>query len=786
MNNEDAKKLCMALVKAENQEEVVRILKEKKFWENDEVWRDYGDNENNFATIGNQQSAADSALVEKIINSVDAVLIRESWRSGVEPTSKEAPSSIQAALSNFFNITEGKLTNIDLSYRRKLSENIKVVMTGSKSDPCVIIADLGEGQTPRMLPETILSLTKSNKLKIPFVQGKFNMGGTGTLQFCGKPNNLQLIISKKDADIVGNCCKNDETKNLWGFTIVRREDPKEGNRSSTFRYFCPNNAILTFETNELNILPGEYPNAYESPMTHGTFIKLYEYQLQKALRTNIQFDLYNRLSLLLPNLALPVSMIESREGYRGHTFTTTLSGLSVRLDEDKRENLENGFPSSAELKIKGQSLGVQIYAFKRGQRENYSKNEGVVFAVNGQSHGFINKSFFERKSVGMTYLSDSILAVVDCSKLEFKTIEDLFMNSRDRLRDGDYKDEIESQLEEIIKNHAGLRDLKEKRRKEEVAEKLTESKPLVDVLNQLIIKSPTLARLFVEGSKITNPFSLIGANTTKSIYEGKEFPTYFRLAKDFTEEKPKLTPINHRFRVQFETDVENNFFNRDKDPGEILVNYNGNSINDFSCNLWNGIATFNIQLPEDAAVNDILNYTVEVNDINLIEPIKNQLFVKVEKAQEYTPSENGGRKEPANDEPGESRERPSFFGLPNIIPLSKNDWGRENFDEYSALLVKDTGTNGYDFFVNIDNVYLLNEIKQKTRIEPEIIRKQFESGLVLIGLALIDTIENKKRSMKLRHIGEETSTSDLIYDISKAIAPVIIPMIESLNLMSDI
>lgn len=47
------------------------------------------------------------------------------------------------------------------------------------------------------------------------------------------------------------------------------------------------------------------------------------------------FDLYNKISLLLPNIAHPIRVSERRKGYSGHTLEITLSGLSVRLEEDK-------------------------------------------------------------------------------------------------------------------------------------------------------------------------------------------------------------------------------------------------------------------------------------------------------------------------------------------------------------------------------------------------------------------------------------------------------------------
>ena len=136
------------------------------------------------------------------------------------------------------------------------------------------------------------------------------------------------------------------------------------------------------------MLPGGYPDANVNPLQWGTFIKLYEYQIGAGLKTNILFDLYNRLSLLMPSLALPIRLYERRKGYSGHTFETTLSGLTVRLDEDKRENLEVGFPTSANITIDGQKLEVSIFAFKRKQREKYAKSEGIIFSINGQTSWF--------------------------------------------------------------------------------------------------------------------------------------------------------------------------------------------------------------------------------------------------------------------------------------------------------------------------------------------------------------------------------------------------------------
>jgi hypothetical protein len=422
--------LCWSLVKAESEQEVIEILKKVGYWDDQENWKFYGGIENNFSVIGNQQSLPESAIVEKIINSVDAVLMRECLRRKIDPESREAPENVVKALEEFFGISQGNLWNVGADSRKRLAENISFVATGMKESPCYSVVDKGEGQTPRKMPDTFLSLSKSNKLRIPFVQGKFNMGGTGVFQFSGH-KNLQLIVSRRDPEVAK--FENDDSKDSWGFTIVRREDPREGRRSSAYTYLTIDGKIPEFKAKSLRLLPGLYPEPYGEQMEWGTFIKLYEYQMTGGLKTNILFDLYNRICLLLPKIALPVRFFERRIGYTGHTLETTMSGLFVRLFEDTRTNLEEGFPNSGTISVSGEKMVCQIFAFKKGQSEKYRKDEGIIFTINGQTHGHIPVSFFSRKSVGMAYLADSILVTIDCANFTGRTREDLFMNSRDRL-----------------------------------------------------------------------------------------------------------------------------------------------------------------------------------------------------------------------------------------------------------------------------------------------------------------------------------------------------------------
>jgi hypothetical protein len=52
-----AKELCLSLIKADTEQEVIQLLRDAGYWDNTAVWRFYGDRETNFNTIGNHPSA---------------------------------------------------------------------------------------------------------------------------------------------------------------------------------------------------------------------------------------------------------------------------------------------------------------------------------------------------------------------------------------------------------------------------------------------------------------------------------------------------------------------------------------------------------------------------------------------------------------------------------------------------------------------------------------------------------------------------------------------------------
>ncbi len=829
MKDAQAKALCLALMKADSEKEVIDLLNGVGLWDDKKLWRFYGDYENNYNTIGNQQGRADAALVEKVVNAVDARLMNECLVRGIDPESPEAPQSIREAVAMFFDDeyhpdspNAGQVKSWPNTKRTEIARWLTVVATGAGAktgNPCFTISDLGEGQTPERMPDTFLSLTKSNKLRIPFVQGKFNMGGTGVFEFCG-PNGLQLIVTRRNPKILKG--KLDHPSDAqWGFTIVRRENAGAGPvRNSVYTYLAPVGAddkpsqggVLRFGAESMPIFPlGRDPYAREA--MSGTLIKLYEYAAT-GFKSNILMrdGLLSRMDLLLPDVALPVRLCECRPSYKGHegSFENNLTGLGVRLEDDRGNNLEEGFPSSCPIGAMGEQMTATIYAFKKGKSETYRKHEGIIFTQNGQTHGHLTPDFFTRKTVGLSYLADSILVMVDCSRFTGRAREVLFMNSRDRLRNGELKAEIEKALEDMLKHHQGLRDLRERRRHEQTESKLADAKPLEDILESLLKHSPALANLFLKGLRASSPFKPASVREEEDQpFDGKRFPSFFKFkGKNYSQELTRETAINMRSRIAFETDAENEYFGRASEEGQFsLFLLNGDHripVTDYvGPNLQNGIGTLSVQLPINCQVGDHLRYFAGVTDPSRVDPFENWFTVKVRPAAQPA-GEPGSRRKPPGGQEGDDRHVTGGIALPNIIEVYEPEWGNHtpHFEKYTALRIKNAGVtddvagNGdaksvFDFFINMDNLYLNTELKA-TKCDPRLIRARFTYGMVLLGLALVqqDEVEKKanaKKSEQDDRDGDEAEANieRRVANFTQAVAPVLLPMIESLGELDE-
>ncbi len=157
---------------ASTESEVDKIIQSHDIFKAPGNWRPYGATESNYSVIENQQASPIPALVEKLTNSIDAMLMKRCFEQGIDPRSENAPQTMDEAIRRFY-----QYENFDLQlYRTQVAQDIQVLADGPKLNTSIIIYDNGEGQHPQEFPNTFLSLLRGNKSDIKFVQGKYNMG----------------------------------------------------------------------------------------------------------------------------------------------------------------------------------------------------------------------------------------------------------------------------------------------------------------------------------------------------------------------------------------------------------------------------------------------------------------------------------------------------------------------------------------------------------------------------------------------------------------------------------
>lgn len=824
MATSSPKALFEALLQADTEAEVVGILTKAGYWNDPSVWRFYGDEPENWPTVGNQQSRPDHALVEKLTNAIDTKLIAAAQIGGIPIEGDEAPQTMLDARDLLFGV---EMRNIE-----ELSKSITVAATGPetgrKQRPSITIVDDGEGRTPRSMPDTILSLPKgkSNKGKIPFVQGKFNMGGSGVLEFCGVEHNVQLVLSRRHPELLGPDATPEDK--LWSFTIIRRQDPDpDSPRSSRFVYLAPGapdaegrRGLLTFDAATMPIFPDKR-EAYVRHSAWGTLFKLYEYGTRSVTNMMLEEGLMMRVRLLLPEPALPIRFHECRAAYRGHSgsFDTTMAGLIYTLDQDRRDpktqNVE--WFDKTELDLDGEKFNVRIYLFKKAGRrdkptksgkwerknpaESYRDDEGVLITYNGQSQTVLSKDFFRRNRVNQDYLANSLLVFVDCTSIGVRTHEKLFMANRENFRQGSLKIRLERELENLLHDHTELTQLAEARRKGEISDNPQTSKSFEKFIEDMVKNHPLLEEVLGPGFRIANPFKPRLVETLEEPWEGKRFPTKFHFhnlpaGKPYTRDAFLETKV----RVQFDTDAENDYFRRDEEAGEfklfqIVDGERVPATNWSTPNLYDGTATLTLTaLPPGAEKGDILVYEAEVTDPSRIDPFVNQ-FTLVVHEHRKTKSGNKKKKKKAPSE-DEGKETPNDTGLNVPAPQEvwEDGWADHDpvFDRTTAMQVKlspksTDGRREFDYYINMDNVFLRQAIKMQTRRTKEF-RDRFKFGMTLLSLALIrHDLEMQKRERPASSEDEETpkkkrpDVRDVVADVTTAIAPFLLPLVEALS-----
>jgi hypothetical protein len=785
-SNLNLESLFNSLYFAPTEEEVDKLIIKHPQIFKQESWYPLGGNENNFGVIENQQSSPIASVIEKITNSIDAILMRKCYETGIDPKSTKAPRSMEEAVSRFFPDHK----NWDLStFRKKQGESIQIVADGPRMNTSLIIYDDGEGQHPEDFEDTFLSLLRGNKNEIHFVQGKYNMGGSGAIVFCGK-RGYQLIASKKY-----------DNSGRFGFTLVREhplsKEEEKTRKNTWYEYLKIDGQIPAFEIDSMDL------GLHNRPFTTGTIIKLYSYDLPEGSRSVISRDLNQSLNEYLFEPALPILTVDKEERYPlDRNLERELYGLKHRLEQDESKYVEDYF--SYDFADFFGKTKLTCYVFKTRvdnksvkdskdtiRREFFKNNMSVLFPVNGQVHGHYTTEFITR-SLKLNLLKNHLLIHVDCTNMDYNFRKELFMASRDRLKDGEETRALRSFLAKKLGDTKGRLAEIEKQRKDSIAVESENTKELLKSFTKNLPMNSELMKLLGQTFKLDEKIDKPKKEEKEKIKQKKEdkepfipqrFPSYFKLKVSGDGDKRVVkVPIGGERTIRFATDVENHYFDRIEEPGELRM-----ALLDFNLNESEGgnapgsieriedVFNVNRSSPQDGTIKITLNPKdeVSVGDAFRIKVSLNGAGTDFEEIFWVKISEPEAPKEKSKQE---AKEDEQYLGLPECVLVYKEQkenlltWEQveeaigERMDYETVMYPMVNGDTLEKIYINVDSKVLKNfksKYKNPDENQLELADRKYISSVYFHTLFLYTITKNRKYKLYQEKEGEEGTDVDI-------------------------
>ena len=761
MDQKLSSSLAMELLSALSASQVTQILErdDVRYWfDNPQNWHPYGGRSKNWDTVGNQQTNAVGALTELVTNGIDAILLRKARESGIEDfRSAKAPQSMHEAVKRFFPaVVEGKISNLEREQRTALAEQcmligVKRADRSNSRYPTYTLVDFGDGQKPEDFPSTFLSLSERNKEGISFVQGKFNMGSTGSLRFCTRSDirlgNYKLVLSRRPGHP------------YWGWTLIRVRGPRAGEALPVAEYFAPFGQILMFQATDVRAFGHERIGVVKE----GSIVRLYEFDVgAKAYQVDI--GLYDALTVNLIDCALPVRLYDfdakpvegkgpdRKEGIAPRTFGGMNVVLRAEVSEKEEEN-DDGSQSTADattewvhhvLDEKHEELGsirIVATAVTRLKEFLHSQSARVFYTVNGQTHAVERASFLNTR-VGLGDLRNHILINVICDGMDRRALAAIFMPDRERKANVDLARILENVVIKALKADGKLREYAAEVRRRRATQHAEDTEETKDFLEELVKIDPSIKDLFGLGTFFPDLAPKPGGGAP---FEGKKFPTFLEPLNLRQEGSAliKEVPLGGVRRIECGTDAENEYLSRVDSPGETWCSLPTVEM-PHSVSVRNGTASFTIRPPKHAKLGEAVQAQFGFVDFGRnIEPLSFAVEIRFV-AEEDTRTHNGGK----------SREtKPAvkpILAMPAFEWVAEADWHEHEFDDSSGAYVS-VGEKTV-VYINRDNRFLRDmRVKEKDEGARIMNESMFRFGLGILALSI------HKKASDVEEEGKDTA-----------------------------
>lgn len=537
------KRIFERLLKANTAKEVTDIL--EVLTEDYEIgWELVGGRGNNQSTI-NMGTDPAAGLVERITNSIDAVLDLEWHKHGCPPDI----FSPRAAAEEWFDLKDGKLRYVkDASAKnvQELAKKIIITLKDSEREdfPTVEIRDYGTGIRGEDFSKTIFSLNDDNKIDKLHQMGAYGQGGSTALSF----NTFTIVMSRPHKIL--------NKGNSVAFTIVRFNDGGLGQRKLGWYEYCVNRTRhpLSIEIDEeifaagtlvrhIGMDLGKFTTKLTGP-TSSLWYLAHHYLFDTILPFTISGERLKDLTKGRP---------ENRSVLGNNRRLTMGGGDEKELTQYKRD---------ATLTFRDGKVTVYYWVLTiEGPNpwdriKNYTlPSVPIIITFNGQKQGYLSNSII-KQDLKLPFLEKYLVVQIECDQLDNESKRQLFSSTRENTRDTSMKKRLEELVIDTLDADDELKRLDKERRDRYLKKDETE------VLDKL---RKRLAARINQHLKASGGGASVKASDTGETVKTKKQPaipisdppTFIMI----TTPENKKVYIGKTFTVKFKTDAHPSLFN---------------------------------------------------------------------------------------------------------------------------------------------------------------------------------------------------------------------------------
>src|SRR5690348_16089965 len=134
-NNDIQKTLLLKILQCDTADKVRELLEHDDYF-TQVRWLPYGGFSNNTGIINGQMKEPENSLIEKITNSIDAILMRKCLETGIDPKDRtKAPKDMEEAINLYF----GGRDKIRKNRSEFAKQMIRVTAEGKREKPTITI-----------------------------------------------------------------------------------------------------------------------------------------------------------------------------------------------------------------------------------------------------------------------------------------------------------------------------------------------------------------------------------------------------------------------------------------------------------------------------------------------------------------------------------------------------------------------------------------------------------------------------------------------------------------------